>query len=394
MTLPLPLTEQAGTDHWAASLPLPRAFDVLVRHKALNEVVQQFAVEGHSSSRYEAPLERAQLLVGETYTVRVGVSGTLQLAGAVAEVSQLVEGKTVHFRDVLPSGAEDAAQGVQASWSVEYSGDEAKRAMNSAVLDGVARILQRHPGVRMRLHSETGHADKAPEPLARHYGKHAKRDVQVLCDRLAENRALALMDALIARGVERSRLYTTYKSRTGSARTDFIAQPPEAKEAESASWDFASGVVAALGEFTVQPERGGEPTQQVSIVLAYATGELKVVLRNPQARAAAATWPSPRRQAWLSTLSPAPALTLRLRLRPHAIPLARSRPARLAQAGSGHWSGWLPMANGVPLRVRHVGLGVDKDLISAEVHDGEVVLGGADALFVGQAWLGSGLGLG
>ena len=115
MTLPLPLTEQAGTDHWAASLPLPRAFDVLVRHKALNEVVQQFAVEGHSSSRYEAPLERAQLLVGETYTVRVGVSGTLQLAGAVAEVSQLVEGKTVHFRDVLPSGAEDAAQGVQAS---------------------------------------------------------------------------------------------------------------------------------------------------------------------------------------------------------------------------------------------------------------------------------------
>jgi len=136
----------------------------------------------------------------------------------------------------------------------------------------------------MQVHSETGPADKAPEPLARHYGKNAKRDVQVLCDRLAENRALAVMDALIARGVERSRLYTTYKSRGGGARTDFIAQPPEAKEADSAAWDFASGVVAALGEFTVQPERPGEATQQVSIVLAYATGELKVVLRNPQAR--------------------------------------------------------------------------------------------------------------
>ena len=45
------------------------------------------------------------------------------------------------------------------------------------------------------------------------------------------------------------------------------------------------------------------------------------------------------------------------------------------------------MANGVPLRVRHVGLGLDTDLISAEVYDGEVVLSGADALFVGQRYL-------
>jgi len=73
--------------------------------------------------------------------VRVGVSGTLQLAGAVAEVSQLVEGKTVHFQDVPPSSegragssAEDAARGVQAAWDVEHAGDKAKRAMNSEVL--------------------------------------------------------------------------------------------------------------------------------------------------------------------------------------------------------------------------------------------------------------------
>ena len=78
------------------------------------------------------------------------------------------------------SGAQDAKQSVQASWSVDYSGDDAKRAMNAEVLDGVARILQRHPGVRMQVHSETGNADTAPEPLARHYGKNAKRDVQVL----------------------------------------------------------------------------------------------------------------------------------------------------------------------------------------------------------------------
>ena len=55
-------------------------------------------------------------------------------------MAQLVEGKTVHFQDVRPSSerrarssAEDAALGVQASWDVEYAGDEAKRAMNSEV---------------------------------------------------------------------------------------------------------------------------------------------------------------------------------------------------------------------------------------------------------------------
>ena len=294
-------TDKADTDHWAAALPLPRAFDVVVRHKALNEVVQQFAVEGHGSSRYQAPLERVQLLVGETYTVRVGVSGRLQVATALAEVAQFVEGKTVHF-----SGAQDDKQSVQASWSVDYAGDDAKRAMNSEVLDGVARILQRHPGVRMQVHSETGNADKAPEPLARHYGKNAKRDVQVLCDRLAENRAIACMDALIARGVAPSRLYTTYKSRTGSLRTDFIPHPPDTKDADGA--DFASGVVAALGEFTVQPEVVGEPVQQVSLVLAYATGELKVVLRNPQAGSSHLTPTLPPSRT--PTLSRTPALSL------------------------------------------------------------------------------------
>jgi hypothetical protein len=207
----------------------------------------------------------------------------------------------VHF-----SGAQDDKQSVQASWSVDYAGDDAKRAMNSEVLDGVARILQRHPGVRMQVHSETGNADKAPEPLARHYGKNAKRDVQVLCDRLAENRAIACMDALIARGVAPSRLYTTYKSRTGSLRTDFIPHPPDTKDADGA--DFASGVVAALGEFTVQPEVVGEPVQQVSLVLAYATGELKVVLRNPQAGSSHLTPTLPPSRT--PTLSRTPALSL------------------------------------------------------------------------------------
>jgi len=260
--------------------------------------------------------------------VRVGVSGKMQVSSALAEVTQIMEGKTVHF-----NGAQDAKlPSVQASWDVDYFGDDAKRAMNSEVLDGVARILQRYPSVRMQVHGETGNADIAPELLAQHYGKHAKRDVQVLCDRLAENRAVNCMDALIARGVERSRLYTTYKSRTGSLKTEFI---PHAPDTSVDTADFASGVIAALGEFTVQPE--GQLLQQVSLVLAYATGELRVVLRSPQ-------------------------------------------------AGTSHWSGWLPMANGVPLYVRHVGLGLDVDLITAEVHDGEVVLSGADMLFVGQRY--------
>ena len=118
------------------------------------------------------------------------------------------------------------------------------------------------------------------------------------------------MDALIARGVERSRLYTTYKSRTGSLRTDFIPHPPDTKDADGA--DFASGVVAALGEFTVQPEAVGEQMQQVSLVLAYATGDLKVVLRNPQASSSHLTLTLALTPSLAPTLSLTPALSLNL----------------------------------------------------------------------------------
>ena len=67
--------------------------------------------------------------------------------------------------------------------------------------------------------------------------------------------------------------------------------------------------------------------QQVELVLARTTGKMLVRLRNPQAH-------------------------------------------------TDHWSGCLPIANGVPLYVRHVGLGLERDLISAEVYDGEVSLSG------------------
>ena len=328
-------TDKADTDHWAARLPLPELFDVVVKHKALDAVVQTLTVEGCTSSRYRTPLNREQLIVGETYSVRIGCSGRAQAELAMKQVAKFMEGKTVHF-----NGAGDSKlPTIEQSWNVDFMsfGDEtgeAKRAMNLAVLDGVADILRRFPAVRMQIHGETGNSDVAPTELARYFKLRPKEDVQRICDGLAENRASACMQALVARGIEPSRLYITYKSRTGNLKTDFIAHPAELTGAEA---DALMGVIVAVGEFTVQPQNA-TPPQELELVLARTTGSLVVRLRNPQ-------------------------------------------------YNSGHWSGCLALANGVPLFVRHVGLGIESDLLTAEVYDNEALLSGADTLFVGERYL-------
>ena len=328
-------TDKADTDHWASRLSLPDLFDVEVRHKALDKLVQDFSIHGCTSNRWSSLLEREQLIVGETYTVRIGCSGRAQAAQAMKQVAKFMEGKTVHF-----NGAGDSKlPSIEQSWNVDFMsfGDEAgeaKRAMNLAVLDGVADILRRFPAVRLQVHGETGHTDIAPDALARYFKLRPKEDVQRICDGLAENRASACMQALVARGIDPARLYITFKSRTGKLKTDFIAHPAESSGAED---DAMMGVIAAVGEFTVQPQNA-TPPQRLELVLARTTGSLVVRLRNPQ-------------------------------------------------YNSGHWSGCLALANGVPLFVRHVGLGLESDLLTAEVYDNEALLNGADTLFVGERYL-------
>ena len=80
------------------------------------------------------------------------------------------------------------------------------------------------------MHSETGAADTAPLPLAEHLRLDYVSGVQQIMDRLAESRAQACLDALLASGVPAVQLYTTYKGRGGRLTVDFIPQAAAAPD--------------------------------------------------------------------------------------------------------------------------------------------------------------------
>ena len=72
-------------------------------------------------------------------------------------------------------------------------------------------------------------------------------DVQLIMDRLAENRAKACLAALVESGVPAAQLYSTFKGRGGTLRVDFIPC--------GASSSTASRAAAAIGR-----ERYGGPS--------------------------------------------------------------------------------------------------------------------------------------
>ena len=110
---------------------------------------------------------------------------------------------------------------VEASWSVDYTGDDARLRTNHAVLDGVAPILSQYKELHLDVHSETGEAAWASEALARHYKLRQREDVQTLMDHLARNRAAACVAALVKRGVDEARLVVSYRGRSGRLGTHF-----------------------------------------------------------------------------------------------------------------------------------------------------------------------------
>lgn len=88
----------------------------------------------------------------------------------------------------------------------------------------MAAILTEFPDIGMQVHGETGRLHYAPPALAEFFQRRKDRDVQELCDHLARNRATACVEALVLRGIRRSRLVATFRSRTGHPRCDFIPQ--------------------------------------------------------------------------------------------------------------------------------------------------------------------------
>ena len=213
--------------------------------------------------------------------------------------------------------------------------DDAVRATNAELLDGIAEVMRDLPGVQMEVHGETGdvkehEAEALLGRLAKYYGKAAKADAALLCDLLAANRAKACVAALVARGVPEERFFVTFKSRTGKVETTFVPHPYDADERA----DLRMGVSPTVAEFTVS---ASPPQQEVSLELVRSTFDL----------------------------------TLRLHDK---------------HVGSAHWSSCLAVPSGVPVAVYHEAAGdvpLRDDLV---VYDGEQRVEGDDLFYIGERY--------
>ena len=334
-TAPVDLVVRAANkerddEHWSAQLPLPALFDVLVVHKGLFEqgkpsVVSEFLVEGETGPRARRVLDRAQLFVGETYLVQIGSSVHVQTNKAAEKLAALMKDRAIHFN----GAGEERLPAISQAWSVAYHGDVRKAEQNSLILSEVAKVMHAFPGCCWRLSARSGSARVAPAGLAAHYKLDQKRDALMCMMHLARNRAHAIIEALGKLGVPSSRLKPSFaKVNSGKPpRTEFIARPLEGL--------MAMGFEPAVREFKVVPE--SRVAQQIDVPLLRATADLVVRLVNARA------------------------------------------------AHSGHWSAVLAVASGVPVTIKHKGLGLR--VLHATVYDGEVHLPGADIFYVGETYV-------
>ena len=123
-----------------------------------------------------------------------------------------MEEHDVHFDGAMDPRVRESKLGVpQGGRSTARRGEgEGERQLP----DGIADVMKTHPELECEVHGSTGKVRRAPEVLASHFGLDAERDVQSLMDRLADRRARACLEALVARGVPRGNPFATAKGNT------------------------------------------------------------------------------------------------------------------------------------------------------------------------------------
>ena len=246
--LPLPLSRvwhrARVTLRSRQELPVPFGVRVEVRHKALGVLVAAATAGEEEAQEYERQIEA-------TRGAQHDAVSAAQADQALAKLAAFMQGKDIYFAG---AGDIEAAQGASGggaplAWAVEYPGRPAYQAQNEATLDGIAAILGEFEAVMLEVRGETGPAEHAPQLLASYFGLDPRRDVQLIMDRLAKQRATACVAALVARGVPQERLYVTFQGRAGGVRTDFIPRSiiDNAARADGATKRLAD-VAAELGD--------------------------------------------------------------------------------------------------------------------------------------------------
>ena len=270
-------TTHANSTHWAAPLKLPAPFEFRVLHRKLNAVAFASEVPRQPSHTMRQALPgKHTLFVGEQYTIELGYQIKEVLKRVTDAISELLaDGKLITFNGAGEGGLPSIAQ----AWSVDFHGDRKLAEQNHATLDAVAALMRAYPMVCIDVRSETGGADWASKPLADYYKLDRTRDVQLLNDHLARNRAQACVEALVARKIERSRLSASFRGRTGRLITTFRARPPR----HSKLGDPRSGLEYTRAHFTVQPPQLLSGPQDVTLTLQKATGDVKLLFQSQHA---------------------------------------------------------------------------------------------------------------
>ena len=129
--------------------------------------------------------------------------------------------------DIMFNGAADPAtkasqRGIAQAWNIAHLNAK-ERADNVTILDTIVRIMNSYPQIVVQIHGTTTAPKKAQDELTRYFERpdeigvalDPRRDVRMIMDRLAHNRARAVCYALQERGVPSERMRVTSEGRRG-----------------------------------------------------------------------------------------------------------------------------------------------------------------------------------
>ena len=150
---------------------------------------------------------------------------------ARAKVVKFMIDNDVFFNGAAEKKTQESKARMPQAWSIDNLDLQTSK-NNQMTIKGIAEIMNHkdHQDLYCRVDGQTSTAEQAPLPLAEFHGLDRRRDVGVIMDRLAEIRAQACLDALLASGVPAVQLYTTYKGRGGRLTVDFIPQAAAAPD--------------------------------------------------------------------------------------------------------------------------------------------------------------------
>ena len=158
----------------------------------------------------------------------LGMGGHKGLDEAKKKLAKELSAKA---RVEFDGAGDESLREVAQAWSVRHSAEATAR-HNLDYLRAVAAALHASPSLFCRVHYETAVARRGPARLADALRMRADRDVDALMDHLAEQRALACLEALVELGVDEHRLYATHKGQGDGegARFELQAEPPPREE--------------------------------------------------------------------------------------------------------------------------------------------------------------------